>query len=579
MEAESSNSDHLVNNRRSPPKFGIALLMVISLVFSIGYLTERVITERKIQTLRSSVIDNMGTIRAKLEGTINNNLMLVRGLLAEIFDEPDLNQDEFADFVRHLMSTENQLRNIGAAPDMVISLMYPLEGNEAAIGLNYRTHPLQKAAAMRVVETGEMAVAGPVNLLQGGQGFIARLPVYLPSTKNSSEKELWGLISAVIDVDKVYHAAGLTRESLMLDIAIRGKDGLGESGNIFYGNSLLFDDPESVTLKVTLPNGLWQLAARPKGGWLVEDSFRKRILVGCILITLLLAAITFSWMSNYERKKVVEKELRRHQEELEDLVAEKTADLQSAKEAAEKANRAKSSFLENISHELRTPMHAILSFSRMGTKKFDDLPPEKLKEFYLNINQSAERLMVLLNDLLDLSKLEAGHMILNRHKGDLKDVIEIGCDEFMDMARIKSITFDSEDSEIDLTLHFDQNKILQVVRNLLSNAIKFSPEGGNISILFAEDEITRLKDSGESQIADALTFVVADEGDGIPEGELDDVFDKFVQSSKTHSGVGGTGLGLAISKEIIERHGGTIRAENGAIGARFIVSLPREMLL
>lgn len=277
-------------------------------------------------------------------------------------------------------------------------------------------------------------------------------------------------------------------------------------------------------------------------------------------------------------RKHVEKELLRHRDHLQDLVAIQTADLITAKERAESANKTKSAFLANMSHELRTPMHAILSFADLGGRKIDKHPKEKSQHYFTRIHQSGQRLLTLLNDLLDLAKLESGRMDLDLTKGDLCKVIDIAESEFSSLLEKKSLRLEIESPHCDTTAYYDQDKMLQVLRNLLSNAVKFTPEGHSITISFARTALpTTAKDDKQTAIP-GVAIKVSDQGIGIPEDELESVFNQFIQSSKTKTGAGGTGLGLAISKEIVVRHGGQIWAENNPQGgASFIVILPNRI--
>ena len=233
------------------------------------------------------------------------------------------------------------------------------------------------------------------------------------------------------------------------------------------------------------------------------------------------------------------------------------------KKNADDANQEKSNFLANMSHELRTPMHGILSFADLGISNIDSASKEDLLKYFSIIQVSGKRLLVLLNDLLDLSKLEAGKMELHLKKADLMTVFE-HC-QLEQAQRMKNLGLSLEiNTPTKATIgSFDSVRIGQVITNILSNAIQFSPKNSVLTITVDKDDDNH------------LLFSLKDTGVGIPEDELNDVFDSFIQSSKTKTGVGGTGLGLAISKEIIEMHGGKIWAENNVDGgAIFTFTLP-----
>jgi signal transduction histidine kinase len=241
--------------------------------------------------------------------------------------------------------------------------------------------------------------------------------------------------------------------------------------------------------------------------------------------------------------------------------------LRRAKEAAEAANEAKTEFLTNISHELRTPMHAISSFAKLGLGRISDASRDKLQRYFENINGSASRLNHLLNDLLDLAKIEAGRMTYQMATIDLHPLLTTCVAEFEAMARGRGISIEASAGTGPSMVRADGMRLRQVFANLLSNAVRYSPDGSTVTV-----RITRER---SAEGPDQVVVSVADRGPGIPPDELELVFDKFVQSSKTKTGNGGTGLGLAIARQILTAHGGAVSASNRpGGGAEFRVELP-----
>ncbi len=264
-----------------------------------------------IQQLRSEVRNQIGFIRTKLEGNINNNIFLVRGLISTLRTEPDMDQDRFAELSQHLFKERSQLHNIAAAPDLIISLMYPMAGNEKAIGLDYRKNAKQRAAALQVRDRGRFVLAGPVNLIQGGQGFIGRFPVF---STIDGKKAFWGIVSAVIDVKRLYEDSGILDSNLPIDIALIGKDATGALGGQFFGREDIMDS-HPVFADVSIQNGSWQIAAIPKGGWIVPpgEIWYKRLYTIIAGVLIFLPVLIAGKFANQRRKNFDELQLREEQ--------------------------------------------------------------------------------------------------------------------------------------------------------------------------------------------------------------------------------------------------------------------------
>ncbi|MEZ5506348.1 MAG: PAS domain S-box protein [Gammaproteobacteria bacterium] len=287
---DSRRSAPLGGGRRLP-SFSL-LLMLLSLVLA-GYFVDRANNAVALDHARSDVLQELSVLRARLEGQININLQSVQGLVAAIALEPDMDQARFADYARPLVTPATQLRNIAAAPDMIVRMTYPLEGNERVIGFDLTALPEQRSSAERAAQQSSMVVDGPISLVQGGVGIVGRIPIRY--TDQDGQERFWGLISAVIDADRLYEVVGLTAASQHLQIAMRHVGANGQPGVPFYGAAGIFV-ANPVLVDITLPSGSWQMAALPVGGWpkRADNAWLLRLaMLGLGLLILLPSLVAF----------------------------------------------------------------------------------------------------------------------------------------------------------------------------------------------------------------------------------------------------------------------------------------------
>lgn len=286
-------------------------IVFVLMAIIVGLVLDRSNVNQHLSNQRLQVLEDAYELQAALEREISEKLWLTEGLASVITVSPDLGQDEYARSAAILVENTDNVINVAAAPDMVIEFIYPFEGNEATLGVDLTQQDQLVSGLQQAIDSGETIFTGPVELLQGMQGFITRAAVYIEGAEGG-EPELWGIVSLVLDADVLFETVGLGAPGLENAYVIHDGDGLLLAGD----ESIMGGDP--VATRVIAPGVNWELLAAPRDGWSLTPPNRMETWIVLILITLGLLAFfrILQWALN--RKEVAETQLEEAVEALSD---------------------------------------------------------------------------------------------------------------------------------------------------------------------------------------------------------------------------------------------------------------------
>ena len=243
----------------------VILALTILVLIEMVVLLDRSEQESFRAQTRNILLQQLGTLRARIEGALNSRLSLARGLIALVKVQPDLSREAFVRFARQLIGGRSAIQGVQLAKDGAASYAYPPDGPLAVETARLLTRSDQKAADARAIATGETVVTGPIDLGDGQQALVSRTPIFIPDPSGNGYR-CWGLATILIDFDVLLDEVGLHAPDRPLNVAIRGQDGLGTEGDVFFGDPSVFASAP-LTADVLLPGGSWEVAALPAGGW------------------------------------------------------------------------------------------------------------------------------------------------------------------------------------------------------------------------------------------------------------------------------------------------------------------------
>ena len=458
-----------------------------------------------------------------------DNYITISDLLGNyIIDGSDMDENTFSELAEKIPNEDGVVKAFELAPEGIITEIYPMQGNSEALGLDLLREHERKKDAVLAKETREYTLGGPYQLKQGGSGALLFKPVY--QNDDSGKSSFWGFVLQVIDWDCFMSDINLKSLSEAdFSYKIWSYDRSSEDKNILAQSQE--DMPEDcLTIECEIPNNTWYFDIAPSNGW-IPVSYWLLAIAASYIFSLLVATIYYQISGKKHREK------------------QYAADLKKAAELAKSANEAKTRFLFNMSHDIRTPMNAIIGFSG-------------------KICSSGNLLMTIINQILEIARIESGTIALQLKAEDINAVFHTVNTVFEEDIRKKNLQY-SADLDVYHTFIFcDRVKLQEIMLNIISNAIKYTSDGHAVHVKIYE------KDSENPRKA-RFIFTCEDTGIGMSEEYLPHIFEEFSREhTTTENKVAGTGLGLPIVKSMIELMGGSIQVESTqGVGTKFTVDI------
>ncbi len=457
---------------------------------------------------------------------------------------------KFPEIVESMMT--DYIQSIQVAPGGVVTEIYPEAGNEAG-KINLINDASRGEISRYARDNDVITMQGPFDLKQGGSGIAIRNPVYLEDA--DGQKEFWGFAIAIIRVPEIFSESINALSEFGYDYELsKNTAPWDDSFQEVYGSST--DMRDAATYRFDLGDSHWKLEVRPKNGWGSNQSLY--IILGCGILIVLLVSGLLAVSGLLRKTRAAERQ-----------ASKLNGELQGALEQANVASRAKSQFISSMSHDMRTPMNAIMGYTAIALSQ---KPKGKVRECLERIDESSKHLLLLINDVLEISRIESGKATINPVRTDLVALFGEVADIARGLASGRDLRFQVKRGIPDgCFVLVDEVRLREVLVNILGNAVKFTEDGGAIAF-FADCA----RKAGSSAIA--VTFTVADTGIGMSEEFQKHMFEAFAQERvDARTNYEGTGLGLPISKRYVEMMGGTIavRSAKGA-GTTFAIEIPME---
>lgn len=524
--------------------FMVCVLSFLVVTGSVCFLNREQEKEEKLKAVYAAE-STISRVKSQLNRYLAES-ELVKNIIESGYD---IDGEKFSILSQMMQDKQNVIEAHELAKDGIVSHIYPMKGNEEAMGLNMLEHPDRKKEANLAKTSGQYTIAGPFPLVQGGNGALLFDPVYVKD--EAGEDTFWGFSILVLNWDHFMEEVETYKLEDTSYQYLIWKNGTEPGEKLTIAQSEKFSFKDTLEVACDVPNDTWYFEIEPKAGWVPQSQIAFGILIAALVSGVLTVGY---WQYEMQRYK-------------EALYAEK---IERAAKRAEEASEAKTRFLFNMSHDIRTPMNAIIGFSDLLEKHLDD--KEKVHDYIKKIQLSGSFLLSLINYVLEMARIESGKATLRTEVGDAQELLGALNAVFEPAVEKKRLKYNCT---LDVEHRFiicDVTKVREIVLNIISNSVKYTPEGGSVTVQIKEIP-------WEKEGWTAYRILVEDTGIGMGAEYLPHIFEEFTRErTSTESKVVGAGLGLPIVKALIDLMGGTIQVESErGKGSKFEVILPFEI--